>query len=68
MPLNKARLIQTLKTELDRQGQIAASGAMCTYQTWPEETTLGVDGPVDLDALAQAIVDDVIVIDGVLEN
>jgi hypothetical protein len=58
MPFDKARLIETLKKELDRQGQIAASGAMCTYETWPDATTLGVDGPVDLDALAQAIIDD----------
>lgn len=56
MAIDKARLIETLRRELDRQGQEVRG--MCTYQTWPEETTLGVDGAVALDELAQAIIDE----------
>lgn len=56
MAFDKARLIQTLKIELDRQGQEVR--AMSTYKTWPEDTTLGVDGAVELGELAQAIIDD----------
>lgn len=56
MAFDKARLIETLKAELNRQGQEVR--AMSTYKTWPEDSTLGVDGVVELAELAQAIIDD----------
>jgi len=57
MPITKASLIETIRKELNRQNHEGGMGAICTYNETPR--TIGVDGNLELEELADAILNDI---------
>lgn len=51
--MNRDKLIGAIRRELNRQGQESRSGGLYTYNE--VEDAIGVDGMLDLNALADAI-------------
>lgn len=55
MALMKARLIEVIKEELNRQGQISKSCGLYIYGDDESNEEIGVDGMLDLQQFADAI-------------